>query len=67
MMNNINEIRFGGAVQPGDYIHFNGDTNRIRRIITYIDNGNHGTVKTFIRPSRGYARHIRRTKATQQK
>lgn len=54
------------SIQKGDYIRLNGDTNKVRRIIDYITDYN-GTVNVFYRPSRGYARHVRRMKAAQRK
>lgn len=58
-------VKFGHGVQPGDRIRLPGDTNKTRRVVAGIRKTESDTsfrLLTFTRPSRGYARHVRRKK-----
>jgi hypothetical protein len=51
---------------PGDRIHISGDTNRMRRVVAGIGKTESATTfrtLLFVRPSKGWARHVRRVKS----
>jgi hypothetical protein len=51
---------------PGDRVKLSTDTNRMRRVVAGIGKPESATsfrMILFTRPSRGYAKHIRRRKA----
>lgn len=47
----------------GDRVFFSTDTNKIRRRVREINGRCSVGVETFLRPSKGYRRHVRRLKA----
>jgi len=51
----------------GVKIKFYGDTNRVRRAITEIVSDTAINVSMHLRPSRGFAKHIRRDKQSKGK
>ena len=55
------------ALLPGDRVKLSTDTNRMRRVVAGIESTESATTfrtLLFVRPSNGFARHVRRTKAT---
>lgn len=54
------------AILPGDQIRISGDTNRMRRVVAGIESATTFRALLFVRPSKGWAKHIRRVKATQR-
>jgi hypothetical protein len=62
---NMNTITtaFECAVRRGDRVKLSTDTNRIRRRIVDVGSADHFETATYIRPSKGFARHVRRMKA----
>jgi hypothetical protein len=53
--------------RPGDRVIFSGDTNRMRRKISKVTSATAFECIERIRPSRGYARHIRRKKTQERR
>jgi len=53
----------GHGLRDGDSLRFAGDTNRIRRRVVEVYSRVAFRFATFVRPSNGYARHVRRRKA----
>lgn len=47
------------SFRVGDKIRLNFESNKIRRNVKSIDSEFRMTIDTFIRPSRGFARHVR--------
>lgn len=47
---------------PGDRIMISGDTNSVRRIVRSVSD-NTARIEQFVRPSKGFRRHVRRVKA----
>lgn len=54
---------FATGVRPGDRITMSRDTNRVRRIVVDVGSATHFETVTHIRPSRGYAKYVRRMKS----
>lgn len=48
--------------KEGDKVKIFPQTNKIRFVVDRIINNSTVTIKSFIRPSRGYAKHVRRIK-----
>jgi hypothetical protein len=51
----------------GDRVTAFGDTNRMRRKVTHVRNKHSVVAILCMRPSRGYARHVRAKKATKRR
>lgn len=57
------------GVIPGDRVKFSTDTNRMRRVVAGIgktESAMSFRTLLFVRPSRGFARHVRRKKAVER-
>lgn len=55
------------GLRPGDRVRFHTDTNRMRRVVAGIGKVESATsfrTLLFVRPSRGFAKHTRRLKAS---
>jgi len=58
-----NAFRVGGhGLHVGDAVIFHFDSARTRRRVTMIPSVDEFKVATFVRPSRGFAKHNRRVK-----
>lgn len=55
---------FANVVRPGDRIKLSNDTNRVRRRVVDVGSATHFETATYIRPSKGFRRHLRRMKQT---
>lgn len=51
-----------GSIEVGQRLSYAHDTNRVRRRVVGCVSGTTFLIKTFIRPSRGFARHNRKLK-----
>lgn len=51
------------GMQPGDRIHELGQPNAVRAFVDTVSSTHAFRVKHIRRPSRGYAKHIRKQKA----
>ena len=58
---------FAHGMRPGDRITMPCDSNRVRRRVVDVGSATHFETATHIRPSRGYAKHVRRTKTKRRK
>jgi len=47
----------------GDRLAVSGDTNKVRRLVACVESPTRLIVVTHHRPSKGFARHIRRRKS----
>lgn len=54
---------FAHGVRPGDRVTLPFDTNRVRRRVVDVGSATHFETAAYIRPSKGFRRHIRRMKA----
>jgi hypothetical protein len=52
--------------RPGDRIGMAGKSNRHRFLVRQIVGNSQMSVAEFIRPSKGFARHVRRMKAARK-
>jgi hypothetical protein len=50
------------VIREGMRVSYNGDTNRIRRRVGTKVSGTTYLIQRFVRPSRGFARHLRKMK-----
>jgi hypothetical protein len=50
------------SMRVDDRVSFSNDANRIRRRVVAVDSATSFRTETFVRPSRGFARHVRRMK-----
>lgn len=63
MSNTLTATAVTCTIVPGMRVTLSRDTNRMRRRIAQPLTGSTFLVETFIRPSRGFARHIRKQKS----
>jgi hypothetical protein len=54
------ETVFPHGVSLGQRLFVDGDTNRVRRRVSCVESETRLIVVTHIRPSKGFARHLRR-------
>lgn len=50
-------------LRVGDRVRCHTDTNRMRRIVVRLDSSHACSLKLYLRPSKGFRRHIRRAKS----
>lgn len=50
-------------MKVGDRVLFRHDTNKMRRIVVCLDGLHACSLKVFLRPSKGFRRHVRRMKS----
>lgn len=53
---------FAHGLRPGDRIMMSCDTNRVRRRVVGVSSNTNFETAMYLRPSRGYAKHVRRMK-----
>jgi hypothetical protein len=49
-------------LRVGDRVNVIGDTNRMRRRVASLDSETQFTMSLYLRPSRGFRKHLRRRK-----
>jgi hypothetical protein len=57
---------FAHGVRLGDHVRVHSDTNRVRRRVADAGSTTHFETVTYIRPSKGFRRHMRRLKAAKR-
>lgn len=57
----------GGSFSVGDRLHYSTDTNRVVRRVIRVHGETSIRIAQMLRPSRGYARHVRGEKARRRR